>query len=211
MPGFSLNFSEIPKNQVYKLLIGLVVPRPIALVTTLSRDGIVNAAPYSFFNVFSDDPPLIMVGVDKRADGTPKDTARNISDTREFVVNLIGEDFARRMNDCAVDFPARTSEPEALGLKLESSAYVKPPRLADCPFALECKLDVALGYGGGRQLVIGEVIGIHAGEGMMDREKLHVDIKAYKPVARLFGNLYAPLGETFEMKRETFAEWSAKP
>jgi flavin reductase (DIM6/NTAB) family NADH-FMN oxidoreductase RutF len=108
-------FRELDPHDRYKLLCGVVVPRPIALVTTLDANGKVNAAPFSFFNVFSDDPPLVVLGLQHKADLSPKDTTRNIHRSGQFVVHMVDEALAAAMNDCAVDFPYGNSEAEAMG------------------------------------------------------------------------------------------------
>jgi flavin reductase (DIM6/NTAB) family NADH-FMN oxidoreductase RutF len=160
MSGFSLR--DLSKQDRYKLLSGIVIPRPIALVTTLDANGAVNAGPFSFFNVFSEDPPLVALGLQHKADRTPKDTTRNIHRDGEFVVNMVDEALALAMNDCAVDFPSGESEVAALGLAVSPSVDVKVPRLAAAPFALECKRSVSLAFGPGRELLVGEVLRIHA-------------------------------------------------
>ena len=139
MPDLSLSFADLEPRQRYKLLCGLVVPRPIALVTTLSPEGVVNAAPFSFFNVFSENPALIVLGLQHNPDGSPKDTTRNIHVTGEFVVNLVDEAIAEAMNLTSIDFPPGESEPVVAGLGLAVSTLVKPPRLADAPAAFECR------------------------------------------------------------------------
>src|ERR1700732_3011557 len=137
MSGFSLR--DLSPHDRYKLLCGVVVPRPIALVTTLDANGAVNAAPFSFFNVFSEDPPLVVLGLQHRPDHGPKDTTRNIHRDGEFVVHLVDEALALAMNDCAIDFPAGDSEVEAAALETLPSVDVRVPRLAAAPFALECR------------------------------------------------------------------------
>jgi flavin reductase (DIM6/NTAB) family NADH-FMN oxidoreductase RutF len=210
MPDLSLKFADLEPRQRYKLLGGLVVPRPIALVTTLGPGGVVNAAPFSFFNVFSEDPAIIALGVSHRPDGTPKDTARNIQATGEFVVNLVDEAIAEAMNVTAVDFPPGESEPEAAGLELAPSLQVKPPRLAAAPAALECRRTVGLMFGANRELLIGEVLGVHVRSGIIDPQTLNVDFAALRPVGRLSGNGYARQRDTFELRRITYAEWRAR-
>jgi flavin reductase (DIM6/NTAB) family NADH-FMN oxidoreductase RutF len=207
MPDLTFDFAELEPRQRYKLLCGLVVPRPIALVTTLSPEGVVNAAPFSFFNVFSEDPALIVLGLQHNADGTPKDTTRNIHLTGEFVVNLVDEAIAEAMNLTAIDFPPGESEPIIAGLELSASAQVKPPRLANAPAAFECRRSVALAFGPQRELLIGEVLGAYAREGTVDPESLNVDFSALRPVGRLCGNAYARQRDMFELKRITYAEW----
>jgi flavin reductase (DIM6/NTAB) family NADH-FMN oxidoreductase RutF len=208
MSGFSLR--DLARHDRYKLLCAVVVPRPIALVTTLDANGAVNAAPFSFFNVFSEEPPLIVLGLQHKPDRTPKDTTRNIQRDGEFVVHMVDEALASAMNDCAVDFPAGESEVTALGLASLPSVDVKVPRLAAAPFALECRRSVALAFGPGRELLVGEVLRIHAREGLLDKKNMHVDLAAYKPIGRLFGNLYSYQREPFTMVRESHAEWTTR-
>ena len=208
MSGFSLR--DLSRQDRYKLLCGVVIPRPIALVTTLDENGAVNAAPFSFFNVFSEDPPLVVLGLQHRPDRSPKDTTRNINRDGEFVVNMVDEALASAMNDCAVDFPSGDSEVAALGLAILPSVDVGVPRLAAAPFALECKRSVSLGFGPGRELMVGEVLRIHAREGLVDAANMHVDFEAYRPIGRLFGNLYTYQRESFAMDRESHSQWSTR-
>lgn len=206
---FEADFATLRQPDRYKLLTGLVIPRPIALVTTLGPDGIVNAAPFSFFNVFSEAPPLVVLGLQSKPDGTPKDTPTNVREVGSFVVNLVDEEIAERMNICAVDFPHEMSEITAAGFTTLPSTTVPVPRLAEAPVALECRHFMTLEVSRARRLCIGEVLYVHARPGIIDPERLHVNLDAYKPVARLFGNLYARLGEKFELKRRSYAEWKA--
>jgi flavin reductase (DIM6/NTAB) family NADH-FMN oxidoreductase RutF len=210
MRDLDLTFADLEPRLRYKLLCSLVVPRPIAWVTSVSAEGVVNAAPFSFFNVFSEDPALVVLGVQHKADGTAKDTSRNIAATGEFVVNVVGEVVAEAMNLTAVDFPSGESEPNIVGLELAPSTLVKPPRLADAPAALECRRAVGLTFGPGRELIVGEVLGVHARAGIVDPETLSVDFDALRPVGRLAGNGYARQGDRFEMRRLTYAEWHAR-
>ena len=210
MPDLSLNFADLEPRQRYKLLCGLVVPRPIALVTTLSPDGVVNAAPFSFFNVFSENPVLIVLGLQHNPDGSPKDTTRNIHVTSEFVVNLVDEAIAEAMNITATDFPPGESEPKAAGMPVAASTLVKPPRLADAPAAFECRRMVGMAFGPQRELLIGEVLGVHVREGIVDPVSLNVDFAALAPVGRLCGNMYARQRDMFELKRITYAQWCAR-
>jgi len=208
MSGFSLR--DLSPHDRYKLLCGVVIPRPIALVTTLDADDTVNAAPFSFFNVFSEDPPLVVLGLQHKADRTPKDTTRNIRREGEFVVNMVDEALASSMNDCAVDFPAGESEVAALALATLASVDIRVPRLAAAPFALECKRSVSLAFGAGRELLVGEVLRIHARAGLVDADSMYVDLAAYRPIGRLFGNLYTYQRESFAMDRESHSQWSAR-
>jgi flavin reductase (DIM6/NTAB) family NADH-FMN oxidoreductase RutF len=207
MPDLSLSFADLEPRQRYKLLCGLVVPRPIALVTTLSPAGVVNAAPFSFFNVFSENPALIVLGLQHNADGTPKDTTRNIQISSEFVVNLVDEGIAEAMNITATEFPPEESEPVMAGLEVAASVQVKPPRLAAAPAAFECRRTVGMAFGPQRELLIGEVLGVHVRSGIVDPTTLNVDFAALAPVGRLCGNMYARQRDMFELKRVSYAEW----
>jgi flavin reductase (DIM6/NTAB) family NADH-FMN oxidoreductase RutF len=208
--SLAFNLSKLEPHERYKLLIGLVVPRPIALVTTVSRGGVVNTAPYSFFNMFSENPALVVIGIDARADGSMKDSARNARETGIFVVNLVDEALAIAMNDCAVDFPPDMSEPGALGLPLAEGVHVPVPHLADAPAALECRKMMMINIGPNRELLIGEVLGVHARSGIVDRATLRIDFDAYKPVGRLAGSLYARQHDRFKLERESFATWTRR-
>jgi flavin reductase (DIM6/NTAB) family NADH-FMN oxidoreductase RutF len=179
----------------YKLLTAVVIPRPVAWVTTVSPAGVVNAAPYSFFNLFGKDPATVILGLEHRADGTPKDTTRNIHDTREFVVNIATPSLNAAMVATAAAYDPGVSEPEALGLPLAPSVMVRPPRLADVPVAIECRFTVSLVFGPEREILVGEAVGLAARDGMIDMERLYVDWAGDFPVARLFADRYARLEE----------------
>lgn len=194
----------------YKLLTGLVIPRPIALVTSLSREGVLNAAPFSFFNVFSEDPAVVVLGLEARPDGSMKDTARNVREMGAFAVNLVDEALAVAMNDCAVDFPPETSEPGTLGLALAEGVTVPVPHLAEAPAVLECRKMMILNVGRTRDLLIGEIVGIQTRPGVVDPDTLRINLDVYKPVGRLFGPLYARQNDRFALKRETLAEWTER-
>lgn len=203
----SISLRDLKPRDRYKLLCAAVVPRPIALVTTLSENGALNAAPFSFFNVFSEDPPLVALGIQHKPDLTPKDTTRNIHRDGEFVIHTVDEALADAMNTCAIDFPSGESEVEAVRLETLPSIDVKVPRLAAAPFALECRRHVLLNFGPGRELLIGEVLRLHAGEGLLDEKRLYVDLDRYRPIGRLFGSLYSRQREIFALTRESHAEW----
>ncbi len=198
---------ELDGPQRYKLLSSLVVPRPISFVTTVSAAGVVNAAPYSFFNVFSEDPPLVVIGIGRRSDGTLKDTALNIEANGDFVVNLVDEGIAHAMNVAATDFPPDQSEIDPAGLDLVASSLVAPPRLAQAPAALECRNHTTLLVATDRRLVVGEVLAVHTRPGLVDPATLRLDLDAYRPVGRLFANLYCRTRDTFELVRMSYADW----
>ncbi|MEX2642787.1 MAG: flavin reductase family protein [Acetobacterales bacterium] len=172
----------------YKLLVSVVVPRPIAFVTTLSPQGNVNAAPYSFFNVLTHDPPMVAVGVNARDDGTVKDTSEWTRRSGEFVVNMVSEDIAEKMVEASTDFPPEVDELAMVGLTAAPSVKVKPPRIAESPVSLECRRHVILEFGPLRQLLIGEVLHVAIKDEMMlDVEKRYVDTPALKLVGRMHG------------------------
>ena len=194
----------------YKLLVGVVVPRPIALVTTVDGAGRVNAAPFSFFNAVGSDPPLVVLGVGDRPGGEPKDTARNIRETGEFVVNLVDESMARAMNVCAADFPAGTDELACAGLTARPSARVRPPRVAEARVCLECREARTVEMGRNR-VILGEVLWLHIGDEFVDRERLHVHAEKLGLIARMHGaGWYARTSDLFEMPRMSAAEWNER-
>ena len=199
--------NELDGPQRYKLLASLVVPRPISFVTTVNAAGLVNAAPYSFFNVFSEDPPLVVIGIGRRSDGTLKDTALNIEANGDFVVNLVDEGIATAMNVAATDFPPDQSEIDPAGLTLVPSSLVAPPRIAEAPAALECRNHTTLLVATDRRLVVGEVLAVHTRPGLIDPGNLRLDLDAYKPVGRLFANLYCRTRDTFELVRMSYGDW----
>ena len=206
----SFDPADLAQRDRYKLLIGLVIPRPIALVTTLSRDGVVNAAPFSFFNLFSEEPPLCVLGLQCKPDGDLKDTSAHIRDQGSFVVNLVDEALGARMNICAIDFPPEVSEIEAAGLTTLPSEKIPVPRIAEAPAAFECRHYTTLEVSRERRLAIGEIVHIHVRPGIVDPGNLRVDMKEYRPLARLYGNFYASLGEPFTHMRQSYEEWAAK-
>ncbi|MBL8836671.1 MAG: flavin reductase family protein [Alphaproteobacteria bacterium] len=208
------DFAALSAEDRYKLLIGLVVPRPIALVTTVSSAGRVNAAPFSFFNVLSDEPPLVIISVDAREEDetVPKDTAVNIGDTGEFVVNLVDETLLPAMNVCAVALPAGEDETAYAGLEMARSAKVKPPRIAVAPAALECRAwrTIAL-PGPARKLILGEVVQLHVRDDIVD-DRLRIDQDRLALIGRLGGGgSYVRLNERFELKRLDVADLEARP
>ncbi len=204
----SVAFAAITPHERYKLLCATVVPRPIALVTTADREGRVNAAPFSFFNVFSEDPPIVVLGLQHKQGGDRKDTTRNIGETGFFVINLVDEALAEAMNVCAIDFPPGASEIEAAGLTLAPGIDVPVPHIAEAPFALECRRTVALAFGAGREIMLGEVLRLHAREGLLDEARMRIDAEAYRPVGRLFGDGYARQGDRFDLARESYADFA---
>lgn len=194
------DFATLTPRERYKLLIGAVIPRPIALITTQSLDGVLNAAPFSFFNVFSEDPALAVVGLEaKRGDDALKDTTCNIRDTGELVINLVDRALAEPMAACAANLPADEDELAFAGLSPLPSQCVKVPGIAEAPIRLECKLFELRQITPRRHLCIAEVLALSARDGILDPETYHVDIEAYRPIGRLYGDSYAELASPFEI------------
>ena len=201
------DFAELSAPERYKLLGGLIVPRPIALVTTQSAEGRINAAPFSFFNVFAEEPPLVVLGFGISAKGGAKDTTVNIRDTGAFVVNLVDEPIAAAMNLCAIDFPPEVDEIEIAGLELVPSLKGAPPRIVQAPVNLECRRYVTLQPARERYLVLGEVVMVHVRDGLVDPATLRIDRDAYAPIGRLLGGGYVRTRDRFEMPRLTYQQW----
>ncbi|TWC06014.1 flavin reductase (DIM6/NTAB) family NADH-FMN oxidoreductase RutF [Bradyrhizobium macuxiense] len=181
---------DLTQRERYKVLTSFVLPRPIAWVTSTSADGVVNAAPFSFFNVFCEDPPLCMFAVNRRPDGREKDTLANIQRLGEFVVNLTDEPLARAMHESSDDFPPEIGEPDYLGLKLAPSRKIAVPRLADAPFAMECKTWKLIDVNGDRELIMGEGIHFHIRDELWDRDAMRVHMERYHPIGRMFADRY---------------------
>ncbi|CAM5221087.1 hypothetical protein ARD30_05820 [Bosea thiooxidans] len=201
---------DLAERDLYKLLVNTVLPRPIALVTSVDAGGRANAAPFSFFNVFSHAPPLVVLGIEGR-DNAPsplKDTMRNIRKTGSFVVNLVDRAMVEAMQICAIDFPGEIDEIEAAGLATAPSITIAAPRLAASPVQLECRETVSLSLGTRhRNLVVGEIVHLHIRDGIVD-ERLHVDIDKLDLVGRLHGaDWYLGLGDRFQEPRQTLAGW----
>lgn len=191
--------NTVSKRDVYFLLSAAVVPRPIALVTSVSSSGVVNAAPFSFFNALSSDPPLVMLAIDRRR-GDPKDTARNILSQKEFVVNIVSEAIAEKMNLCSADYPPEVSELDVAGFTQAPSELVRVPRIAESPVQLECRLEQHLEVGRApNDLLIGEVLAFHIDEAVMKEGR--ISPHALQAVGRLSGSNYCRSTEIFRMER----------
>jgi flavin reductase (DIM6/NTAB) family NADH-FMN oxidoreductase RutF len=182
--------SDLTQRERYKVLASFVLPRPIAWVTSIGEGGVVNAAPFSFFNVFCEDPPLCMFAVNRRADSGEKDTLVNVRRTGEFVVNLTDEPLARAMHESSGDFPPEIGEPSYLGLKLVPSSKVAVPRLADAPWAMECKTWKLIDVNGDRQLIMGQGINFYIRDDLWDRDAMRVHMERYHPIGRMFADRY---------------------
>lgn len=199
--GMELDLTGDLKEDAYMILAGLVTPRPIALTTTVDLEGRVNAAPFSFFNVLGASPPIVGICPGDREPGIPKDTAANIRLTQEFVVNLVDEDLAEKMNLCAAGLPAGVSEIEHAGLTTAPSTRIKPPRIVEAPASLECR-SVGIFEIGENRLIIGEVLTVHVRDGIFEADQWLVKPDAYHPIGRMQSpNWYCRTKDMFEMKR----------
>jgi len=188
----------------YKILTNVVVPRPIAWVTSVNQTGIINLAPFSFFNAVGSDPLYLVVSIGFRDDGALKHTAKNIEVSGEFVVNLVTEDLLGAMNVSAADFPPDQSELIAADLHAAASLRVKTPRLAEAQVSLECRLFQSVSLGT-NTLFIGEVVMFHVADHLLGA-RLHID--NFAPIGRLGSpSMYCRTTDRFELPRISYAEW----
>jgi flavin reductase (DIM6/NTAB) family NADH-FMN oxidoreductase RutF len=203
------DMAALAPHDRYKLMSSSITPRPIAWVTSQSKDGVRNAAPYSFFNMMAADPPLIVLGLMARPEGSFKDSAANILETGEFVVNLVSEDDVAAMNFTCIDAPPEFDELEAAGIATLPSVSVVPPRIASAPASLECRLFQAIRASATSTVVLGQVVTMHIDDRFIDPERLHVDTLAMKLVARMHGaGWYTRSIDLFQLERPVWANWS---
>jgi flavin reductase (DIM6/NTAB) family NADH-FMN oxidoreductase RutF len=188
-------------ESTYKLLIGCVVPRPIAWVSTVDADGVNNLAPFSFFMGVCQEPPTIAFSSGPRAQDR-KDTVRNAELTEDFVVNVVDDDRAEQMNLTSGEYPPAIDEFALTGLTAAPSVRVRAPRVLEAPVSLECRLSRIIPVGRGpHSLVLGEIVYFHVRDDVYDRATGRVDIGRLRPVGRLAGHQYARIHDIFEMKR----------
>ena len=194
--------SELSPLDAYRLLTRLVVPRPIAWVTSVNSEGVVNAAPFSFFNLLGSNPPIVGIGVGDRGLGNPKDTARNIRERCEFVVNLVDEATTEAMNITAIEFPHGVSELTEAGLTSAASVAVSTPRIAESPVHLECRLAEIVTIGANR-IILGEVVHV----GLRDGETP----ESLRLIARMGGGGgYVKTTDRFDLPRITLSQWQER-
>ncbi len=203
------DLAALDAQNAYKLLVSTVVPRPIAWITTQDIDGSVNAAPFSFFNAVSGNPPVVAIGIGGRAPGDIKDTGGNIRRTGEFVVNLVSDALAEKMNITAIDFDKSVNELAEAGLTTAPSAKVRPPRIAESPVALECERLVIVDVGIDRSVVLGRVLAIHiADDCVLDPARCYVDTHRLDLIGRMHGGgWYARTRDSFDLPRIPLADW----
>jgi flavin reductase (DIM6/NTAB) family NADH-FMN oxidoreductase RutF len=208
----SMNFEmeTTPHRQVYNLLIGLVAPRPIAWITSMDRDGRLNAAPFSAFNYLCTDPPVVGIGVTNRPgeDFVPKDTARNIRRTGEFVINIVTEDLIQQMNVTATDFPAEVNELEMAGLTTAPSAVVKVPRIAEAHAALECRELTTMEIGRSR-IILARVVSMYVEDRFVDPKGPYIRAEELHAIGRMngLGNYVHTRDSFLTVPRISYEEW----
>jgi flavin reductase (DIM6/NTAB) family NADH-FMN oxidoreductase RutF len=206
------DFATLSAQDRYKLLVSTVVPRPIAWVVTCDAEGRCNAAPYSFFNVFANEPPVVCIGIGGRAPGDMKDTGNNIRATGQFVVNLVSAETAAQMNVTAIDFPHEVDEIAEAGLTRLASTRVRPPRIAESPVAMECELFTTMELNPERLLVFGRVVAMHIrDEAVLNPERCYIDTPKLDLIGRMHGGGgYVRTTDSFEMPRIKPQDWSRK-
>jgi len=194
-----IDFAQLDTYARYKLMASLIVPRPIALITTLSETGVVNAAPFSMFNMMGEDPPVVMLSVNKLQDAAQKDTATNILRDQEFVVHITDEAMAAAMHRCGDRLPPHHSELVHTGLTATASQSVKPPRIAEAPVAFECVLHETLETES-RYVFIGRVQWLAVRDGLVDTEKWRVRLQEFFPVGGFGASFYVNCRDRFAIE-----------
>jgi len=206
------DLTTLEPRERYKLLVATVVPRPIAWVVTHNADGGLNAAPFSFFNALSGDPPVVGIGIASHQPGRPRDSRVNIKRSGEFVVSLVAEENAEKMNVTAIEFDYGVAELEEAGLTTVPSVKVKPPRIAESPVAMECELLQIVELGPSSGLVLGRVLAMHVrDEAVLDAQRHYIDTPALKLIGRMHGTgWYARTSDLFEMPRIPLGDWKSR-
>lgn len=183
------DFTRLLDTDRYRLLTNFVGPRPIALVSTSDAEGRHNAAPMSFFNVFSHEPPILILGIQPRQDGRPKDTMANLRRSGQFIVHMVDMAIAQAMLITGRDLPPGTSEIDAAGLTPVPARQVSPPRIAEAPCAMECLVEQIIDYPR-RAIVLGRVVQMHVRDDCLDARGRYVNPETYQPIARLHADNY---------------------
>lgn len=191
-------------QESYRLLVNSIVPRPIALVTTVDAAGTTNAAPFSFFNLMGSDPPILVLGIERRASGALKDTVANIRASGEFAVNLVSEAIAEPMNICATDYPSGVDELHEAGLTPAAGQLIDVPHIAESPASFECTVREILDIGDNRSLIIGNILAMHLADEYYDAERRYVLTEKMGLIGRMHGRgWYVRTGDTFHMERRS--------
>ncbi len=203
------DFQDTSNQNVYKLLVATIGPRPIAWVTTKDVDGTVNAAPFSFFNAMSGNPPVIAFGIGGRGPGDVKDTGGNIRRTGQFVVNLCSYALAEQMNITAIDFPKDVDELKEAGLTTTPSSRIAVPRITEAPVAMECERLVIVDVGIDRAVVLGKVVAMYVQDDcVLDKDRCYIDTPKLDLIGRMHGGgWYSRVTDRFEVPRIDVEEW----
>ncbi|MCM3724644.1 flavin reductase family protein [Neobacillus cucumis] len=198
----SIDPASMSERENYKFLIGSIIPRPIALVTSISKDGVLNGAPFSYFNIVSSNPPLISLAIQRSAGGQ-KDTARNITESKQFVVHIVDEHNVEKINKTAAGLPPNQSEIELADLTPVDSVKISVPGVKEAKIRMECLLEHSLELGGldspGCDLMIGRVVHFYIENDIYENGRINP--RGLAAVSRLAGNNYAKIGEAFEIER----------
>jgi flavin reductase (DIM6/NTAB) family NADH-FMN oxidoreductase RutF len=194
-----LNAASLTTLERYKILTGLIFPRPIALVSTRSQNGVANCAPFSWFNAVCEDPPLVVISFGPRTDGEAKHSLGNILRTGEFVVNLVDESIANGMHISSNEVPESVSEFTEAGFTEAPSTVVSHPRIAEAPVSFECRLFKRVEIGPARDIILGEILHVHARDGLVDADSKRVSEDDYFPVGRLYGTRYCTSRQRFDL------------
>ena len=205
----TFDFRALSAREKYKPMIGTVVPRPIALVTTVDPQGRVNAAPFSFFNCLSADPPILALGVENHPDMRFKDTGLNIRLTEVFTLNIVSRAIAEAMHLCAVPFAPEQDELHAVGLTAMPGRAVASPWIKEAPASFECRRHVTLELGKSRQIILSEILFAHYHSDVVDAERMRIDPARLDAIARLGGNTCSTIRDRFEMLTPTLDEYYA--
>ncbi len=197
MSHLPIDPNTLPTAEMYKLLIGSIVPRPIALVSSLSANGLGNLAPFSFFNALSSNPPCLMISIGRKKTGEKKDTLRNIEETGEFVVNSSNEWLLHKLVHSAAEYPYGIDEMQKVGLNPLPSVKIRPPRVAEAAVQFECTtydtVEIGDGSAGSATVIIGRIVYVHVAENIYHEGKILLE--PYKPIGRLGGQGYTTIGE----------------
>ena len=195
--------NDLEQKSIYKLLTGIVIPRPIGWISSISEEGITNLAPFSYFNAVGDDPPHVMFSAGRGANSN-KDTLNNVLATKQFVVNMVTEELVEKMNSTAKGIPPHESEFDLANLTPIPSLKIKPPRVKESPITMECELvhhyTLEDNKFGGSTILVGRIVMFHIAENVL-LDDFKINLETYKPVARLAGSNYSKLGEIFSVKR----------
>lgn len=199
-----------PYGDIYKLMIGSIVPRPIAFVSTVNAAGVPNLAPFSFFNAVCSNPPIVLFSTVIRANGTHKDSLNNVEATKEFVINIVSEEFAGKMNITSAEYPPGINEFAESGLTPVPSQRVKPPRVGESRISFECRLATIVRFGdgpGGGCTVFGEIVLFHVADELFDN--FRIDPDKLRAIGRMGGPTYTRTGDRFDLIRPKTGETAA--